>query len=145
MICQRDIIQKEVDKVYTTFTGVVAGGRKLSVAAVDSIGQGRVWTGMQAVNNKLVDRLGNVETAIRAAAKKANLSKYKVAQYPEKEDPFTSILNNSKEKVQAWVAREQMGEYYRYFDVIKKATAQSGVQARLPYTVEIYWCKLQNH
>jgi len=135
---ERDIIQKEVDKVYTTFTGVVAGGRKLSVAAVDSIGQGRVWTGMQAVNNKLVDRLGNVETAIRAAAKKANLSKYKVAQYPEKEDPFTSILNNSKEKVQAWVAREQMGEYYRYFDVIKKATAQSGVQARLPYTVEIY-------
>ncbi|VTR45077.1 signal peptide peptidase SppA [Sphingobacterium thalpophilum] len=135
---ERDIIQKEVDKVYTTFTGVVAGGRKLSVAAVDSIGQGRVWTGMQGVNNKLVDRLGNVETAIRAAAKKANLSKYKVAQYPEKEDPFTSILNNSKEKVQAWVAREQMGEYYRYFDVIKKATAQSGVQARLPYTVEIY-------
>ncbi|WP_343537938.1 signal peptide peptidase SppA [Sphingobacterium thalpophilum] len=135
---ERDIIQKEVDKVYTTFTGVVAGGRKLSVAAVDSIGQGRVWTGMQGVNNKLVDRLGNVETAIRAAAKKANLSKYKVAQYPEKEDPLTSILNNSKEKVQAWVAREQMGEYYRYFDVIKKATAQSGVQARLPYTVEIY-------
>lgn len=135
---ERDIIQKEVDKVYTTFTGVVAGGRKLSVAAVDSIGQGRVWTGMQGVNNKLVDRLGNVETAIRAAAKKANLSKYKVAKYPEKEDPFTSILNNSKEKVQAWVAREQMGEYYRYFDVIKKATAQSGVQARLPYTVEIY-------
>ncbi|MGJ1192886.1 signal peptide peptidase SppA [Sphingobacterium thalpophilum] len=135
---ERDIIQREVDKVYGTFTKVVADGRKLSIADVDSIGQGRVWTGAQGLNNKLVDRLGNLDAAIRAAAKKANLGKYKVSQYPEKEDPFTSILNNSKEKVQVWVAKEQMGEYYRYFDVMKKATAQTGVQARLPYSVEIH-------
>ncbi|WP_312330721.1 signal peptide peptidase SppA [Sphingobacterium sp.] len=135
---ERDIIQREVDKVYGTFTKVVADGRKLSIADVDSIGQGRVWTGAQGVNNKLVDRLGNLDTAIQAAAKKAKLSNYKVSQYPEKEDPFTSILNNSKEKVQVWLAKEQMGEYYRYFDVMKKATAQTGVQARLPYSVEIH-------
>ena len=135
---ERDIIQREVDKVYGTFTKVVADGRKLSIADVDSIGQGRVWTGAQGVNNKLVDRLGNLDAAIQAAAKKANLNKYKVSQYPEKEDPFTSILNNSKEKVQVWIAKEQMGEYYRYFDVMKKATAQTGVQARLPYSVEIH-------
>lgn len=135
---ERDIIQREVDKVYGTFTKVVADGRKLSIADVDSIGQGRVWTGAQGVSNKLVDRLGNLDAAIQAAAKKANLTNYKVSQYPEKEDPFTSILNNSKEKVQVWVAKEQMGEYYRYFDVMKKATAQTGVQARLPYSVEIH-------
>ncbi|MDF2519191.1 MAG: protease [Sphingobacterium sp.] len=135
---ERDIIQREVDKVYATFTKVVSEGRKMPVANVDSIGQGRVWTGTQGVSNKLVDRLGNLDAAIQAAAKKANLNKYKVAQYPSKEDPFTSILNNSKEKVQAWVAKEQMGEYYRYFEVIRQATAQSGVQARLPYAVEIH-------
>lgn len=135
---ERDIIQREVDKVYGTFIKVVADGRKLSIADVDSIGQGRVWTGAQGVNNKLVDRLGNLDAAIQAAAKKANLSKYKVSQYPEKEDPFTSILNNSKEKVQVWIAKEQMGEYYRYFDVVRKATAQTGVQARMPYSVEIH-------
>ncbi len=135
---ERDIIQREVDKVYGTFTKVVADGRKLSIADVDSIGQGRVWTGAQGVNNKLVDRLGNLDAAIQAAAKKANLNKYKVSQYPEKEDPFTSILNNSKEKVQVWIAKEQMGEYYRYFDVVRKATAQTGVQARMPYSVEIH-------
>ncbi|MGE8291422.1 MAG: signal peptide peptidase SppA [Sphingobacterium sp.] len=135
---ERDIIQREVDKVYATFTKVVSEGRKMPLANVDSIGQGRVWTGTQGLGNKLVDRLGNLDAAIQAAAKKANLSKYKVSQYPEKEDPFTSILNNSKEKVQVWVAKEQMGEYYRYFDVMRKATAQSGVQARLPYTVEIH-------
>ncbi len=135
---ERDIIQREVDKVYATFTKVVSEGRKMPLANVDSIGQGRVWTGTQGLGNKLVDRLGNLDIAIQAAAKKANLSKYKVSQYPAKEDPFTSILNNSKEKVQVWVAKEQMGEYYRYFDVMRKATAQSGVQARLPYTVEIH-------
>ncbi len=135
---ERDIIQREVDKVYGTFTKVAADGRKLSIADVDSIGQGRVWTGAQGVNNKLVDRLGNLDAAIQAAAKKANLNKYKVSQYPEKEDPFTSILNNSKEKVQVWIAKEQMGEYYRYFDVVRKATAQTGVQARMPYSVEIH-------
>jgi len=135
---ERDIIQREVDKVYATFTKVVSEGRKIPLTNVDSIGQGRVWTGTQGLSNKLVDRLGNLDVAIQAAAKKANLSKYKVSQYPAKEDPFTSILNNSKEKVQVWVAKEQMGEYYRYFDVMRKATAQSGVQARLPYTVEIH-------
>ncbi|MNI57228.1 Protease 4 [compost metagenome] len=135
---ERDIIQREVDKVYTTFTKVVSEGRKMPLANVDSIGQGRVWTGVQGLSNKLVDRLGNLDVAIQAAAKKANLSKYKVSQYPAKEDPFTSILNNSKEKVQAWVAKEQMGEYYRYFDVMRKATTQSGIQERLPYTVEIH-------
>jgi len=135
---ERDIIQREVDKVYATFTKVVSEGRKMPLANVDSIGQGRVWTGTQGLGNKLVDRLGNLDAAVQAAAKKANLSKYKVSQYPEKEDPFTSILNNSKEKVQAWVAKEQMGEYYRYFDVMRQATTHSGVQARLPYTVEIH-------
>lgn len=135
---ERDIIQREVDKVYSTFTKVVADGRKISVANVDSIGQGRVWTGTQGLANKLVDRLGNMDMAIRAAAKKANLTTYKVTQYPAKEDPFTSILSNSKEKLQVWIAKEQMGEYYRYFDVMKKATQQSGVQARMPYTVEIH-------
>ncbi|MCS4225306.1 signal peptide peptidase SppA [Sphingobacterium sp. BIGb0165] len=135
---ERDIIQREVDKVYATFTKVVSEGRKIPLTNVDSIGQGRVWTGTQGLSNRLVDRLGNLDVAIQAAAKKANLSKYKVSQYPAKEDPFTSILNNSKEKVQVWVAKEQMGEYYRYFDVMRKATAQSGVQARLPYTVEIH-------
>jgi len=135
---ERSIIQRQVDKVYGTFTKVVADGRKLSVADVDSIGQGRVWTGAQGVTNKLVDRLGNLDAAIQAAAKKAKLSTYKVSQYPEKDDPFTSILNNSKERIQIWIAKEQMGEYYRYFDVMKKATAQTGVQARIPYTVEIH-------
>ncbi|WP_433900842.1 signal peptide peptidase SppA [Sphingobacterium puteale] len=135
---ERDIIQREVDKVYATFTKVVSEGRKMPLANVDSIGQGRVWTGTQGLGIKLVDRLGNLDAAVQAAAKKANLSKYKVSQYPEKEDPFTSILNNSKEKVQAWVAKEQMGEYYRYFDVMRQATTHSGVQARLPYTVEIH-------
>jgi protease-4 len=135
---ERDIIQREVDKVYATFTKVVSEGRNMPLANVDSIGQGRVWTGTQGLSNKLVDRLGNLDVAIQAAAKKAKLNKYKVAQYPAKEDPFTSILNNSKEKVQAWVAKEQMGEYYRYFDVMRQATAQSGVQARLPYAVEIH-------
>ena len=108
------------------------------MADVDSIGQGRVWTGAQGVTNKLVDRLGNLDAAIQAAAKKAKLSTYRVSQYPEKDDPFTSILNNSKERIQIWIAKEQMGEYYRYFDVMKKATAQTGVQARIPYTVEIH-------
>jgi len=135
---ERSIIQSQVDKVYGTFTKVVADGRKLSVADVDSIGQGRVWTGAQGVTNKLVDRLGNLDAAIQAAAKKAKLSTYKVSQYPEKDDPFTTILNNSKERIQIWIAKEQMGEYYRYFDVMKKATAQTGVQARIPYTVEIH-------
>ncbi|UIR56638.1 signal peptide peptidase SppA [Sphingobacterium sp. SRCM116780] len=135
---ERDIIQMEVNHVYQTFMKRVSDGRKITIAQVDTIGQGRVWTGKQALEIGLVDRIGGIEDAIKSAAKKAKLDKYAIKQYPAKEDPFTSFLSSSKEKVQVWMAKEQMGEFYNYFNIIKNVSTQSGIQAKLPYTIEIH-------
>lgn len=135
---ERDIIQMEVNRVYQTFMKRVSDGRKITVSQVDTIGQGRVWTGKQAVDIGLVDRIGGIDDAIKAAAKKAKIDKYAIKQYPAKEDAFSMLLNSSKEKVQIWMAQQQMGEFYNYFDVIKKVSGQSGIMAKLPYSIEIH-------
>lgn len=132
------IIQIEVNNIYNTFMDRVADGRNLSVAEVDSIGQGRVWTGDQAVALGLVDRIGNVQTAIQAAAYKAELDDYEVVELPKKEDPFASLFATSKDKIKAWVLKDEIGEYQKYLIDIKKILTNTGIQARIPYTVEIY-------
>lgn len=134
---ERAIIQAEVNRVYGTFMNKVATGRGMEISEVDSIGQGRVWTGRQALDNGLVDGIGNVSRAIEAAASKANLTDYKVAYYPRVKDPFTSLLGTSKEKIKLWMFSEEFGEFREHLDQLRTVTKSSGIQARMPYTVEI--------
>ncbi|GAA4136133.1 signal peptide peptidase SppA [Sphingobacterium kyonggiense] len=135
---EKTIIQGGVNKIYQVFMKRVADGRKLDVAYVDSIGQGRVWTGKQAVDLKLVDRVANLDEAIKAAAKKAKLDNYRVSEYPRMKDPFSSILSTSKEKIKIWMLEDELGDYVKYYSELKKVSKQSGIQARIPYLVEIY-------
>lgn len=135
---ERAIIQGEVNNIYGTFMDRVAKGRNLSVADVDSIGQGRVWTGEQALKIGLVDKIGNLNAAVKSAAAKGKLTSYYTKDYPAKEDPFASIFSMSKDKVKMWFIREELGEYQKYLLEIQKLMKNTGIQARLPYTVEIY-------
>lgn len=134
---EKTIIQAEVDRVYNTFTGKVAQGRHMDVSAVDSIGQGRVWTGSQALEHGLVDGIGNLDRAIQAAAAKAGLKDYRTVDYPALKDPFVSLLGTSKERIQMWMLDDDLGEYKHYLEQLRTIMKSSGIQARLPYTVEI--------
>lgn len=135
---EKAIIQGEVNNTYQTFMDRVAKGRKMTIAQVDSIGQGRVWTGDQALKIGLVDRIGDLNTAINAAASKGKLSSYYTKEYPAKQDPFASIFSTSKDKIKTWMFAEELGEYQKYLMELKKVMNQTGIQARLPYAVEIY-------
>ncbi len=135
---EKSIIQGGVNKIYQVFMKRVADGRKIDVAYVDSIGQGRVWTGEQAVKLKLVDRVASLDESVKAAAKKAKLDNYRVSEYPRAKEPFANLLSTSKEKIKMWMLQDEMGDYVKYLSEIKKITKQSGIQARIPYLVEIY-------
>ena len=135
---ERAIIQAEVNNTYTTFMTRVANGRNKTIAQVDSIGQGRVWTGQQAVELGLVDRIGNLKTAVRAAASKAKIDNYQVVEYPAKTDAFANILSSSKDKIKMWMIGEELGEYQKYLLDIRKNLKHTGIQARIPYQIEIY-------
>ncbi|MDF3076414.1 MAG: signal peptide peptidase SppA [Sphingobacteriaceae bacterium] len=134
---ERMIIQNEVNHIYDSFTKKVAAGRKKDQAYINSIGQGRVWSGSQAVSNGLVDKLGDINYAIRSAAKMAKVTDYKVSSYPEMKSPLQSFLGDSGDKVKTYFAKLQFGEQYGYYQQLKNALQFTGVQTRMPYTISI--------
>lgn len=135
---EKAIIQIEVNNTYQTFMDRVAKGRNITIAQVDSIGQGRVWTGEQALKIGLVDKIGNLTSAVHAAASKGKLTSYYTKEYPAKEEPFTAILSTSKEKIKTWMFAEELGDYQKYLMELKKVMKNTGIQAKLPYSIEIY-------
>jgi protease IV len=90
------MMQRSVDSIYALFKRRVAVGRRMTEANVDSIAQGRVWTGVAAKRLGLVDDLGNLERAIQSAASIAKIKDYEIRTYPEKVDKFKSFLKKFK-------------------------------------------------
>jgi len=134
---ERMILQLEVNKTYNTFTKKVADGRKKSQSYIDSIGQGRVWSGTEALKKGLVDRLGNIDDAIASAAKKAKIKDFKIVNYPAQVDPIKSLFDNSADKVKAYFVKSELGDNFIYYEQMKSAINLSGVQARIPYNIQI--------
>lgn len=134
---ERMIIQLEVNKIYDTFTKKVADGRKKEQSYINSIGQGRVWSGSEALKIGLVDRLGNIDDAIASAAKKAKLKDYKIVDYPSQTDPISALFDKSGDKVKAYFVKRELGDNYIYYEQMKSALNLSGVQARIPYNIQI--------
>lgn len=134
---ERFIIQNGVNHIYDTFLSRVANGRKKTKAQIDSIGGGHVWIGTDAIKNGLADRLGSFNDAIKAAAKKAKLSEYKVVEYPEKIDPLKSLLNNAKENIAIYYTKKELGENYLLYKQMQKAITTAGIQAKMDYEIKI--------
>ncbi len=135
---EKALLVKQVDKIYNTFKERVAEGRGLSLAYVDSIGQGRVWSGKDAQRLGLVDLMGGLSDAIALAAEKAGISEeYSVSVYPEQEDPFTQIIEQLSGDYQAKALERELGEYAQYFHLLKDIKNREGFQTRLEYELEI--------
>ncbi|MFZ5615811.1 MAG: signal peptide peptidase SppA [Pseudomonadota bacterium] len=96
-----DIFQQSVEDGYRDFLDVVAEGRKLDPAYVDTIGQGRVWIGEKAQTLKLVDNLGDIDEAVAAAAKLANLTEYDRVNVREEISPFSVFFGEATAKAMA--------------------------------------------
>ena len=134
---ERDIIQENIEQVYSTFTTHVAEGRGISVAQVDSIGQGRVWSGAEAVQIGLVDELGGLTYAIEKAAEKAGLETYRLVEYPTRKDFFTQLLEDFGQVQEVFVKRK-LGEAYQYYKQVEQMNQMPGILTRMPYDIIIY-------
>lgn len=135
---ERAFIQNGVEEVYDVFTKRVAEGRKMKQSAVDSIGQGRVWSGSDALRINLVDELGSLDNAIEFAAKKAKIDEYSIQQLPKPKNPFDEILGNIEKETESKILKNQLGETYTYLKNLKTLINLKGVQARMPYDLIIY-------
>ena len=115
----------------------MSAGRKLSPAVVDSIAQGRVWTGQKALEIGLVDKLGNIDDAIKCAAGMARLKEYKLKEYPEKKSFFDKIFNKYENEVKTRSIKEEIGvEQYTLLQKMKSYRAMMNVpQAKMAYEI----------
>ncbi|WP_345955376.1 signal peptide peptidase SppA [Mucilaginibacter sp. PAMB04168] len=135
---ERAILQAQVNRGYDDFTNAVAKGRNKTQAYINSIGQGRVWTGEQALKIGLVDRLGNINDAIASAAKKAKIKDYNVVPYPEQKSLFKSFGSDVQSRVQAHLVKAELGDNYTYYQQLKSVKQMMRIpQARLPFIAEI--------
>ena len=135
---ERAILQNQVNRGYDEFTKAVAAGRHKTQAYINSIGQGRVWTGEQAIKNGLVDRLGNINDAIASAAKMARIKKYKIDSYPEQKSKLNKVGSYLTAEVKTRAIKSELGENFIYYQQIKGMTQMMRTpQMRMPYDVVI--------
>jgi len=135
---QEAIIQKDIDHIYNVFAERVARGRHMTVGKVDSIGQGRIWSGADAIKLGLVDTLGGLDAAIRMAASLANLTDYRTVNLPALKDPLVQIIEQLTGKSTPDVyIKQALGEDYIYYGTVRKIREMKGVQARLPFEITV--------
>jgi protease-4 len=134
---ERMIITNDIETIYTTFITHVSEGRKLTVAQVDSIGQGRVWSGVDAKRLGLVDEFGGLNDAIKEAASLAKLKEYSTMELPEQKDTFEQLMETFSGDNASVLLKKEMGAAYPYFQYLSRMSRMQGVQALMPYEIEI--------
>ena len=136
----RAFAQEGVEKIYDVFITRVANGRKMTKTQVDAIGQGRVWTGQDALNIGLVDKIGGLNDAIKAAAVLGKTKKYSTVEYPEYEKSFSDLFQQFMpfaQSKQSIIEAEIGKQNYDLLQHIKKLSTQKGIQARMMYELKI--------
>ncbi len=134
---EKQVVQNAIDRVYTDFVKRVADGRKLTEAQVDSIAQGRVWSGIEAKQIGLVDEFGGLDRAIEIAVKKAKLSEHRVVSLPELKDPLEELFKTMSGEASAYFMKQELGSNYQQYLEAKKALQYQGIQVRMPFTVDV--------
>lgn len=132
------LLQAYVERGYDLFTRRVAEGRKIPQDSVKAIAEGRVWTGEQAKKIGLVDELGDLQTAIKAAAKLAKSEEYVVDYYPAPKSWVENLLNNGNTAdFMESQMKATLGEYYDIFKQVKNLKNKNHIQAAIPYNIII--------
>ncbi len=136
---ERTLIQNEVDTIYRDFKGRVADGRKKSIDYIDSIAQGRIWTGTMGEKLGLVDRIGSMQDAIDCAARMAKTDNYRLVEYPEPKGLLDKLLGSYRRSVSVKSMKDELGEDgYRTYQTIKKVKSMVGkTETRLPFDLVI--------
>lgn len=136
------LMQAYIERGYDLFISRVAEGRGITKDSVDVIGQGRVWTGEQAIKIGLVDQIGNLEDAIAEAAKLAELEKYSTDSYPAPSNFIEQLFNEKKESYFDAHMRTALGDFYPMLSTMQwmmhPQRIDECVYARVPFDLKIW-------
>ncbi len=130
--------QKAVEDTYGTFVGHVSEGRNMTFEEVDAIGQGRVWSGVNAMENGLIDGFGGLVDAVSLAADRVGVTDdfriWEVTATPTGLEAFFSGLSS---RIRTSVLRDELGESFRQYEYLRNTLESKEVQARMPYLIEV--------
>ncbi|OIQ22592.1 MAG: signal peptide peptidase SppA [Flavobacterium sp. MedPE-SWcel] len=138
----RAIIQEGVESVYDTFITRVAEGRKMTKEQVDALGQGRVWSGTDAVKNGLADEIGGLDDAIAYAAKLGETEEYSTENFPKFERNLEDFFSDASglpflQSKEDFIKEEVGEENYRVIERFRRVSQLKGTQVILPYEITI--------
>ena len=134
---QKKLLQSGVDSIYSDFKTRVADGRHKTVDYVDSIAQGRVWSGDKAIGLGLVDRIGGIQKAIECAARLAKTSNYRLREFPESKGTFEQLVSRYQSSVRERSLKEAIGESAMpfYKSCLDLQHMAGSPQTRMPLTI----------
>ncbi|MFZ6023661.1 MAG: signal peptide peptidase SppA [Bacteroidota bacterium] len=138
---EKRFFQAATDSIYHTFKKRVAEGRERNIEYIDSIAQGRVWTGKRALEAGLVDKIGTLQDAVKHAARLAKIEdNYRLREYPEKKNLFEQIMGNYKRSIKTNLIKDEIGmEQWQLMQQFKQVKQMVGEpQARMPYFLTIH-------
>jgi len=132
---EKEFIQQSIDEIYLSFKQRVADGRKKPVEYIDSIAQGRVWSGSKAIENGLIDKFGGLQDAVDCAARMAKLSDYRLREYPEVQNVFDRLFGRSTDTAKDKMLKEELGEdqYKIYKEMLRVKEMTNSAQTRIPF------------
>jgi protease-4 len=137
-ISERIVLQKMVDETYSIFVNRVAEGRKLGYSTVDNIGEGRVWSGINARERGLVDVMGGLSKAIEIAAEKAGIDEYRIVELPKMPDPLTQIINEFTGDAAVRILKNEFGAQYVHYRSLNNLLKGDRIQARIPFEITVH-------
>jgi len=134
---EKKFVQQSIDEIYMSFKQRVADGRKKTVEYIDSIGQGRVWSGSKAIENGLIDKFGGLQDAVDCAARMAKLTKYRLTEYPENQNFFDKLFGRSRDNtlLRSEMMKKELGEeqFKIYQEMIRVKQMTNTPQTRIPF------------
>ncbi len=138
---ERQLMQARVNESYASFLKKVADSRGSTVQKIDSIGQGRIWTGTKAQEVGLVDRIGSLKDAIRSASDLASIEAYQLKEYPAIKNPWQELIDQlmnpqqARMQQQKQLLQEHLGKWYPPLEFLYEINRDPGPQARLPFII----------
>ena len=130
-------MQRKVDNVYDLFLERVSENRNMSLEEVDLIGEGRIWSGLDALRLGLIDELGGLSDAIALAAEISGLEEYRLLELPVLKDPIDQMIEDLSAGVYTNALKTELGPFYNDYAQIRSVLKWEGVQARMPYQLII--------
>jgi protease-4 len=135
---EKAIVQKYIEDSYDLFITRCADGRSIAKDSINAIGQGRVWTGEQAIKIGLVDELGGLDEAIASAADIAGLEEYEIITPSTSKTFFQKMIEDQFGSVKTSIVESVIGkEGYKHIRTLNLIKSQTGILARIPFDMEL--------